>query len=271
MDVRAGWRSPGSRALAAALACATLFALTGCVAIGSLNGRATEEWNKAYPLSDGGRVHILNTNGRVEIVGVDGSTVDVHALRIAKATTDEGARELLPRVTIKEDITPDRVSIETDRLDGFMIGARFEVQYQVKVPRGAVVDVTTSNGQIVLTALSGKVRARSTNGGVKATDLAGAVDARSTNGMVSVDLKSLGPEKIYLGTTNGGVLLMLPETAKADVTAAWTNGGFSITGLKLETSQDARRHIEGRINGGGTPIELHTTNGGIRVRARTST
>jgi len=73
---------------------------------------------------------------------------------------------------------------------------------------------------------------------------------------------------IDLGTTNGGVTLTLPETAKADVSATCTNGGISITGLKLETTQESRRHIEGRLNGGGTPIELHTTNGGIRVRAR---
>jgi hypothetical protein len=215
-------------------------------------------------------VRIRNTNGRVEITGVDGSTVEVHAVRIAKATTDEGARQLLPRVTIKEDIAPDRVSIETARMDGIMIGAGFEVKYDVKAPRGAVVNATTTNGQIVLAGLAGKVTARSTNGGVKATDLSGAVDARSTNGQVSVDLKTLGPDRIYLGTTNGGVLLTLPETAKADVTAGWTNGGFSITGLKLDTSQEARRHIEGTINGGGTPIELRTTNGGIRVRSRTA-
>ena len=262
----------GKRRLAAALACPLVLALTGCmVAMGPLMGKATDEWTKTYPLSAGGVVHIRNTNGRVQIAGIDGSTVEVHAIRIAKAATDEGARQLLPRVTIKEDITPDRVSLETGRMDGILIAASYEVQYEVKAPRGALVDAITTNGQIVLTALAGKITARSTNGGVKATDLSGPVDARSTNGQVAVDLKSLGPDKIYLGTTNGGVLLTLPETAKADVTAGWTNGGFSITGLKLDTSQDARRHIEGKINGGGTPIELHTTNGGIRVRARTAT
>jgi hypothetical protein len=259
------------RRLAVALTFPFAVALTGCVAMGPLAGKATDEWTKTYSLTAGGQVHILNTNGRVEITGGDGSIVEVHAVRIAKAVTDEGARQLLPRVTIREDITPERISIETDRMDGIMIAAGYEVQYQVKAPRAAVVDAITTNGTIVLTDLAGKVTARSTNGGVKATDLSGPVDARSTNGQVAVDLKALGRDKIFLRTTNGGVLLTLPETAKADVTAGWTNGGFSITGLKLDTSQDARRHIEGKINGGGTPIELRTTNGGIRVRARTAT
>ena len=255
------------RRLSAALAFPLALALAGCVRMGPLAGRATDEWTKTYPLTAGGELHVRNTNGRVEITGRNGSTVEVHAVRIARAVTDEGARQLLPRVTIKEDITPARISLETERM-GIMVGAGFEVQYQIKVPQGAVVDATTTNGQIVLSALDGKVTARSTNGGVKATDLSGPVDARSTNGQVAVDLKSLGPDKIYLGTTNGGVLLTLPDEAKADVTATWTNGGFSITGLKLDASKEARRRIEGTINGGGTPIELHTTNGGIRVRAR---
>jgi DUF4097 and DUF4098 domain-containing protein YvlB len=28
--------------------------------------------------------------------------------------------------------------------------------------------------------------------------------------------------------------------------------------------------VEGKINGGGQPVELHTTNGGIRVQGKTA-
>jgi DUF4097 and DUF4098 domain-containing protein YvlB len=257
------------RRLAAALAIGLPVALIGCVGIGPLTGQATDEWTKTFPLTPGGEVRIINTNGKVEIEGVDGSTVEVHAVRIAKAATDESARQLLPRISIKEDITPDRVSVETERIAGIMIGAGFEVQYHVKAPKSARVNARSTNGPITLSALSGSVTAQTTNGGVKATDLRGGVEARSTNGGVTVDLAALGTEKIQLSTTNGGVTLALPETAKADLTATWTNGGMNLApGLKIEVSEQSRRRFEGRMNGGGTPIELRTTNGGIRVRAR---
>jgi hypothetical protein len=262
------WKGRGSVAAGCALAASV--ALVGCVGIGPLAGKATDEWTKTFPLTAGGEVRIVNTNGAVEIQGVDGSSVEVHAVRIARAATDEGARELLPRISIKQDITPDRVSVETESMGGLMIGAGFEVQYHVKAPKAAVITATTTNGVVTLAGLAGKVTARTTNGGVKATDLSGAVDARSTNGQVAVDLSSLGKDRIQLATTNGGVLLTLPETAKADLSASWTNGGISITGVKLDTSQDSRRHIEGKINGGGTPIDLRTTNGGIRVRTHSA-
>ena len=104
--------------------------------------------------------------------------------KIARAATDEGARALLPRIVIAEDVTPDRVSIETGRMSGIMIGARFEIQYHVKAPKGAVINARTTNGGIVLSGLTGKIVARTTNGGVRATGLSGPVDAESTNGGV---------------------------------------------------------------------------------------
>jgi DUF4097 and DUF4098 domain-containing protein YvlB len=256
--------------VALALTCAVT--LSGCVVggMGDLVGRATDESTQTFPLTAGGTVHIRNTNGKVEIEGVSGSTVEVRAVRIAKAATDDAARQLLPRISIKQDIRPDLVSFETESISGFMIGARTEVQYYVKAPKGAVVEARSTNGQLTLTGIAGAVTAHTTNGAIRGVDLSGGVDASVTNGAVSLDLAALGADKIRLSATNGGVTLLLPETAKADLSASCTNGGISVTGVKLDISQETRRHIEGKINGGGTPIELKTTNGGVRVRARSA-
>jgi hypothetical protein len=245
-------------------------ALAGCdVSLGNLSARATEEWTHTYPLTAGGEIRIINTNGRIDIEGVDGTTLEVRAERIARGATDAAARELLPRIVIKENVAPDRVSLETERMNGIMIGAGFEVRYHVRAPKNALVNVTNTNGQVSVVGISGKVVAHTTNGGVKGTALTGGVDARSTNGGVSVDMASVGPERISLETTNGGVTLMLPEQAKATVSASCTNGGISVGSLdNFEVSEKSRRHLEGRLNGGGTEIELQTTNGGIRLRSR---
>src|SRR5437870_4921391 len=90
-----------------------VLALGACdLAARHLTGRATEEWTHTYQLAAGGEVRIGNTNGRIEVEGIDGSTVEVHAEKIARAATDRGAQEMLPRLTIKEDVQPNRVSIE---------------------------------------------------------------------------------------------------------------------------------------------------------------
>jgi hypothetical protein len=245
-------------------------ALAGCdVSLGNLTARATDEWTHTYPLSAGGEIRIANTNGRIDVEGVDGATVEVRAERIARGATDAAARELLPRIVIKEDAKPDRISLETERMNGIMIGAGFEVRYHVKAPKNAVVNITNTNGQVVLNALSGKVVAHTTNGAIKGTKLTGGVDGESTNGSVSIDMASVGRDRISLETTNGSVTLMLPEQAKATVSASVTNGGINVGSLdNFEVSEKSRRHLEGKMNGGGTEVELHTTNGSIRLRSR---
>jgi DUF4097 and DUF4098 domain-containing protein YvlB len=244
-------------------------ALAACdVSIGNLAGRATEEWTKTYQLAPGGELQIGNTNGRIDIQGVDGNTIDVHAEKIAKATTDEGARELLPRIKINEDVKPDRISIETGKMGGIMLGAGVEVRYTIRAPKNVVVDVTNTNGLITLKGLTGKIKARTTNGGVRGNELAGALEASATNGGVNVDFTSVGRDAISLSTTNGGVSIELPDDAKADVVATCTNGGISVSGIKLEMTEQSRRRVEGKLNGGGAAIDLKTTNGGIRIRGR---
>ena len=244
-------------------------ALAGCdVSLGNLAARATDEWTHTYPLTAGGEVRIVNTNGRIEVEGVDGSTVEVRAERIARGATDSAARELLPRIVIREDIKPDRITLETERMSGIMIGAGFEVRYHVRAPKNAVVNVTNTNGQVVVNAIAGKVVASTTNGAVKGTNLTGGVDGRTTNGSVSIEMASVGPDPVSLETTNGSVTLMLPEKAKATVAASVTNGGITVGGLdNFEVTEKSRRRLEGRLNGGGTPVELRTTNGGIRLRS----
>ena len=245
--------------------------LAGCdLSLGHLAGRASDEKIRRYPLSAGGEIAIVNTNGKIEVEGTDASEVEVKIERIARAATDEGARELLPRIAIKEDVSPERIWLETERMRGLMIGARFEVRYHVRAPRGTLVNVTNTNGQVAVTGIAGNVVARTTNGGVTARGLTGGVEARTTNGAVRIDVASVGKAPISAHTTNGLVVLGLPEDARADVSASWTNGGVNVAPeLKLEVTERSRRRFEGRMNGGGTPIELATTNGGIRLGPRT--
>lgn len=260
-----------SRVLRVLAAAPLALVISACdVRLGNLAGRATDEWTHTYPLAAGGQVHIGNTNGKVDIEGIDGNTVEIRAEKVARGVTDTAARELLPRIEIKEDIRPDRVSVETARMSGVMFGASFEVRYHVRAPRTAVIDATNTNGLVTVSDFSGKVRARTTNGGVTGKGLSGGVEAGATNGRVTIEMASVGSERIALRTTNGGVTLTLPESAKADISASCTNGGISVSGVKLEISEQSRRRLEGKLNGGGTPIELHTTNGGVRLRSKSA-
>ncbi len=254
-------------------------ALAGCdvnigdngLNVGLAAGKATDEWARTYTLASGGRVEITNVNGSVTVEpSGDAQRVEVRAERTAKASSDEAAREFLKQIEIHEEVAPDSIQIET-RAPKTSGRTGHEVRYVVRVPASVVVSARTNNGGVHLTRLPNDVVARAQNGGVKGDDLSGHVDASTTNGGVSLSFSALPASgQVSLETTNGGVGITLPRSANADISARVVNGGIRVSDdLPLTvTGERNRRRLEGRLNAGGSRVELVTTNGGIHISSR---
>jgi DUF4097 and DUF4098 domain-containing protein YvlB len=240
----------------------------GDFSVGMVSGRASDTWDRSYTVSPGGSVEVQNVNGLVDVAQSTSGKVEVHAERIAKASTDEAAKQLLTKIEIVETVKPDSLRLETRAPKSFGRGGA-EVKYSLKVPAGLSIRVKNTNGTISLTGLANAVDVATTNGGVHGENLAGTVKASTTNGGVDLTIAKLGEGGLSAETTNGGVSVEIPADSKANVTAHVLNGGIGIENLKLETVGDqTRRHVEGRINGGGAPIDLSTTNGGISLAGK---
>jgi hypothetical protein len=249
---RRGWLA------AAALACVALAACHG-PGRDQLTGRATDEWVRSYPLADGGEVQITNGNGAVDVQAADGNTVDVRAERIATAANDAAAAEILPRMNIKEEVTVGKVALRTEPLGGIVIGVTTEVRYHVRAPKNSIVRVRVSAGALTVKGFGGRVILNSVNGGVTAEDLSGGLELRSTNGNAKVALAAFG--------NDGGLELAIPATSDANLTASVTNGKIDASALTFEPlGEQTARRMRGRLNAGGTPIELVVTNGNILVK-----
>jgi hypothetical protein len=231
------------------------------------SGRASDEWKKTYTLAAGGRFEVKNTNGMVTIEqGTDDSTVEVRAERVVKASSDEAAQAILKQLEMLEDVKADAVRLETRAPKSWGRGGH-EVRYFIKVPKSIRVDARTTNGGVRLNGIANEVSASSVNGGIKGEGLSGHIDANTTNGGVEIGLTSLSDAGVTLETVNGGVQLQLPRTAKADISARVVNGGVHVEDdLKLQqTGEKSRRRLDGQLNGGGSRVELSTTNGGIHI------
>jgi hypothetical protein len=229
------------------------------------SGKAQDEWKRTYTLSAKGHLEIENINGTINASPSDGSEIEVRAERIAKASSDEAARELLKKIEIVETETPDRVRIETKVPKMSWGRSGHEVRYWVKVPKGLAVNFETTNGGVRLENLDGEIVANTTNGGVRGNGLRGGVKASTTNGGVQIEMAALTAD-IELDTTNGGIRLQLPPDAKANIDASCVNGGVGIENFELQ-GEKSRRRITGTINGGGPKVSADTVNGGVRISA----
>jgi hypothetical protein len=236
--------------------------------VGLASGRATDEWTREYAIAAGGRLTVKNVNGTItlESAGAGGKT-RVRAERIARATSDESAKELLQKITIDESVTPDVVRLETRAPSGWRSG-QHEVKYFVAVPPGVMVEARTTNGGVTMVGLANEVDVSTVNGGIKGERLSGPVQARTTNGGVHVRMDGMTRDGVRLSTVNGGVSLELPGNARADISAHATNGGIHTDNLDLTVRDQSHRRLDATLNGGGGHVELSATNGGIRLSGR---
>jgi hypothetical protein len=258
------------RLLGLVLALALPFAAACDIVGGFEKETETEPWSKTYTLQPGGQFEVSNVNGRIELTGGDTDRVEVRAEKIGKGATPDAAREMLKRIEIREEVTADRVRIETklNRSGGLNMG-NGEVRYTIRVPVGANVKLETVNGGIEVDNVRGRTELETTNGGIVARRIGGGLDASTTNGGVEAELEALSPDGVQMECTNGGLRLRLPRDSKADVSARITNGGISVDGIELEAiGEQSKRRVEGRLNGGGARIRMEGTNGGIRISGR---
>ena len=263
-----------TRRLASALTVGMIaIAAAGCdIVTADLRSDESSTWQKSYTLAANGKVEIGNFNGRIRAEPSDGNTVEVTATKKARGASPEQAKASLERASIVETVEPGSVKVETKitRTQGIVFnGGNLQVEYTVRIPVGAEVRLTTTNGGITVTGLKNRVYAETTNGGVETRGVSGQLEASTTNGGLDIDLASVADGGVKLECTNGGITVRLPREAKATISASITNGGISSGSLPIDiTGENSRRRLEGRLNGGGPRLQIEGTNGGITLTAR---
>jgi DUF4097 and DUF4098 domain-containing protein YvlB len=240
--------------------------------------RYNSDFHYNYPLSATGRLSVETFNGSIEVSGWDEQNVDISGTKYAR--TQQAADDL--QVAI--DRSANSVSVRVIRPSDFRgnTGARFVI----KVPRGVTLDrLLSSNGGIRTADGAGPARFRTSNGSIRVQGLKGTLDAQTSNGSIQADLTHTdGP--LRFETSNGGIDLRLPSKFDDDLRAHTSNGGITVrvpsdisarltartsngrvtSDVDVRTSGEiSKTRIEGVLGAGGPLLDLHTSNGNIRL------
>ena len=172
-------------------------------------GKASDEWVRTYDIKPGGRLEIININGQIHASPATGSQVEVRAIREVRTGSEEASRELLKKSEMREEVTPDGVTIEAPESQGRGGGGfrrpQLTVKYEVRVPPGLNMRLKTQNGEVRLDNVNGvRIEATTTNGGITGRGVSGAVEAQTVNGGITMDLASVTGDSRMV-TVNGGV------------------------------------------------------------------
>lgn len=239
------------------------------VVVESVKGDETERFEQTYPLSANGRVSVSNVNGSITLEAWDKNEVKLVAIKTADS------KERLAEVEIKVESKPDYFSVETNYDSWKARGGerwknngKLEVDYQLMVPRGAVLnEIETVNGSVEVSNFTNTVRMSAVNGPVKAMNIRGSAKISTVNGDVLADFDRLeSGSKISLETVNGSVNLTIPSDSNATVRADSLNGNITNDfGLTVRKGKYVGRDLYGRIGGGDVQVKLNSVNGGLAI------
>lgn len=253
--------------------------VTMMLLLASTAGAATlkETFTRTFNARPGSDFSLSNVNGRVTVTAWDEPRIRVNAEKQVKSGDEENARAAMRELRIEVDQRPGSVAVTTTEpkrrgefgFFDFLLGTEIQsmVTYDVMVPRQMNVSIDTVNGRVLMKGVSGVLRVDTTNGRVEMERCGGDVDISTTNGSVRAELAGVTAGKgARVETTNGRIVLFVPQAIAADVEASTTNGEIE-SDLPLVTRSAGRNRLRGALNGGGTPIRLRTTNGGIEIRS----
>ncbi len=235
-----------------------------------------QDFQKSYPLTNGGRISIANVSGDIFVAGYGGSTVQVSAFR-------EGRDANLIEIVDESAGNSVALSVRYPQEGRHEGSVRFEVQ----VPRGGnfkfdslknasgdieISDVTgdvsakTASGDMTVKQVQGTVNVSTASGNVHVSDVAGLVSARTASGNVDVSLTRVeGNGQLSFSSASGDVTVRVPALINAEVELSTASGSAnSDFPLNVDEREHGKR-LYGRIGSGAVPLKISTASGDVRL------
>ena len=205
-------------------------------------------------------------NGGVSVKGWDQNQVLVRSKVQTGAPSEADARALAQQIRIETGGSKIYASGPDSRRD-----YNWAVSYEVFVPRRADLSVETHNGGISIADVNGKIDFSAVNGGVSLKRIGGAVRGSTTNGGLSIELSGdrWDGETLDVSTTNGGVVLAVPEHYSANLQTGTVNGSVNVD-FPVTVQGKISKQIALNLGAGGATVKAMTTNGGVRLKRITA-
>jgi hypothetical protein len=257
------------------------------------------EYTKSFAVSGRAEVHVRAANARVHVMTAEDPKVDFHV------RYETGGSDTAVPFSTRQNGNVVELTENEDSDDWWGMGRSGveRAVIEVRMPQNADLQLQTSNGAIEVSSVNGDVRLHSSNGAITAEALKGRLQAHTSNGAIraegvdgdcdlstsngriqasgrfdSLDIHSSNGGVVAraaagstvsarwdIGTSNASVDLSLPTDLKANLDVGTSNGGVQLElPVTVQGLQD-QSHLHGALNGGGSEVSVHTSNGHVHI------
>jgi DUF4097 and DUF4098 domain-containing protein YvlB len=244
-------------------------------------------------------VHVHNANGRTTIIGEDREDIEVVATKQARAECPHAAKDLVLSMCVKSEEVAGTLEIEVEIPRKWNRHGR--VALTIRMPRSVRTEIASSNGKVNVCGMRadvqarsgngsvsimdvigdlnvsaanakvcckhtcGRLAARSSNGNVELKDHSGAIDATTSNGSIRASLAKMDDEGVKLATSNGRIVLNLPDVIDAEMDVRVDNGIIRNDRENDPGITQTAGRVRGKLGTGGPLIKLRTSNGTVSI------
>jgi hypothetical protein len=240
-----------------------------------------DDWNKSYDVSGTPELRLITSDANVRVTAGTGNKIEAHL-------TTSGYKIGPGGLSVYEHQTGNAVTIELHYPHmHFNIGweSHRNAELEITVPAQTKLDLQGADGRVSITDVKGPIVARTSDGSLDIEGADGSLEARTSDGKMRVsgrfdhlDLQSsdggitataLPGSKVATGwslhASDGRVELKIPENLNANVSLRTSDGHIDID-VPLSVSGRLGNHdIQGKLNGGGELLDIHTSDGSIHV------
>jgi DUF4097 and DUF4098 domain-containing protein YvlB len=246
--------------------------LSGC-----FGPQTTDYFNGSYAVNEHTILTITNINGQIEITSWDRNNVTINAVK----KSSFGQEEL------------DKIDINVTSIGNYLnIQAKYTglstiqggVDMNIKVPHtlhiesvmssDGVIQITdttgnittsSSNGAIIINTVDGYVSAETSNGRIDVQGTTGIKDSiRTSNGAITVEVADF-PDDITIDTRNELVTVYLNPSLNATIEMATSNSQITFERISFNVQLLEQTHVIGSLGSDGHKIDIHTSNGKIKL------
>lgn len=205
-------------------------------------------------------------NGGVNVKGWDQNQVLVRARVQTAAPSAAEAQSLGQQIRVETSGAKIFASGPENRRD-----YQWNVSYEVFVPRRVDLSLETTNGGIAIADVNGRIDFNAMNGGVVLKRVGGTVRGSTMNGGLVVELAGdrWDGDSLDVSTTNGGVILSVPENYSANLQTGTVNGSVSVD-FPITVQGRINKQIAVNLGSGGPMVKAMTTNGGVHLKRATA-
>lgn len=249
-----------------------LLTCSSCIIIetgdGSWHGRgdmvkSEREIPLTAPLASGSSFSADTGDGSITVRGVETGECQVTARIVAHAKTLERAQELAEQVDVRLEPTHSGLKVAIDG-PRHLTNAWYAVALDAQVPVQTNLTLTTSDGAMHITNITGTVHARTSDGNIEAQALQGNTELRTSDG--NINATQIEADTVEASTSDGGITL---TNVRTDTLTARSGDGsircqaLAANRVECRTS-DGSIHLDYAQDGPKAPRVVATTSeGGI--------